>query len=374
MTATTAHRHVLIAVIGTSDIKVPPAVADPDSREARAIGRALIQRLAERGAVEYSAELVPKYLDFLAGRGQHPDQVLLIATDQPESEPRRGQDTVFFAELVQRDLVAARGFDAGTVRIVRYTASPADYGETFSFFRQFCAALRREAAGATTYHLALTGGTPALTAALLSEGVSIFGDAEVIYLDRGAIEARAPQVALDLRAQALRRALRTHVDAHGYAAALALCRREEAVFDALLPDASRRDLVRALLAHAAERLNANQAGACEALSRIVASDLLPEEYAAIALPQATSAEAIDAQTIREVIASAEVMYGLAHYFDFITRVGTFMDTYGKYVAQHIFGAQPSPVPKSRDKITLEPWIQQQPDLCTYLVTEKSAPI
>ncbi len=369
MTRTEARQQFLISVIGNNDIALPPEAREADGRDARAVGAALLQRLAEGRTVHYRVELVPKYIAFLAQRGQRADRVVLIATDQPESEPRRGQDTVFYAKLVKRHLTTDLDFADDAVTIIPCTVNPADYGQTFPFIRQLCEDLRCEEAGATTYHLALTGGTPALTTALLSEGVSIFEDAEVLYLDRGAVEARSPQVALDLRAQALRHALRTHIDAHSYAAALDLCEREQTPFAALLPDSSRRDLVRALLRHATERLNANLIGAREALSAKQVVLLDADEREAILLGEETTAKrrqrepAARGQRIKEIIASAHVAYRQERYFDFITRIGTFVDMFLTYLALVHCGVQETPL---GSKWTIAPWIDQHPELVEVL--------
>src|SRR5206468_12737858 len=112
-----------------------------------------------------------------------------------------------------------KGFPPAAIQTgPHFTDNPADYGDALPFLRRLLAALRDEpsAAGAT-FHLALTGGTPALTAALLIEGVGTFGAAaRVHYVDRRTDSARSLDVVRDLQAQALRRALRAQVGAHAY--------------------------------------------------------------------------------------------------------------------------------------------------------------
>ena len=368
--------HTLIAVIGNSDVRVPaeatrhPAAAGLAG--ARSIGEALLNRYDTAAAVEYETPILPPIVRDLATGESRPDRIILIATDQPETTEAkyRASDTLAYAELVRRRLIAGQGIPDEAIAIEVYRENPADYAMTFPWLRERCAAWQAQAgSGPQLWHLAVTGGTPALTAALLIEGVAAFGAAaRVHYLDRGATASRTIDVARDLQAQLLRRTLRVQIKTHAYAAALVLCEATSGPFAALLsdllPDPVDQTLFIALVRHASERLNANLRDAELALEGVELMRLPDDERTAIAIARSSDTRARDAQTIREVIASARVMFELRHYFDFVTRVATFVDVCLKYVALYLLGVEVTKDAEQRDSVV--PWVDQRPALRDHL--------
>ncbi len=168
---------LLVAVVGNSDVQIPGDMArtGPDGGDrqgmhgARHIGAALLRRLDAGEEVAYDVPLLVPIVTALGRQGQRLDRIVLVATDQPEGEPRRASDTLHYAQLVRRRLGTVHGLRPEAIDIVLYRENPADYGRAFPFMRDLFARLCAAGDAAVGIcHLAPTGGTPALTAALLS--------------------------------------------------------------------------------------------------------------------------------------------------------------------------------------------------------------
>jgi hypothetical protein len=358
-----ARTHVLIAAIGNSDVQdLGPGGIERSTMSAREHGQLLLE-LLDSGADPrelYDIPIIRPVLRGLIADGGMTTQMILIATDQPDgSGEGREKDTIYYAELVRRYVEAAELMDAESVQVTRMERNPADYGETFPFCRSLLAELYARY-GDVAWHISVSGGTPALTAALVTEGVNVLGPAlSIRYKDRESATARELNVAQDLRAQLLRRSLETHIQAFNFTAAHELCEQAGTApaLGALIEDAKRRSLFRALLRHAYERLNANLVDAHRALLGKDLGVLRDEERSAVTLVVDGVERDRDAQTVREVIAAARIMYLQRRYFDFVTRVATFLDTCIRYVALYHFGIEETLITDSRGShSSLAPWV------------------
>lgn len=382
---------VLVAILGNSDVEfdkgsAPTVHWESGPRNARCNGKALLAALdaAQDPTSIYRAIKLPLLLPILGQlyeSGQRPDTILLVATDQPLTVGREhgGGDTIQYGELIKRYIRDVEKFPEGAIEIVPFSGDPTDYGVTFVCLRRLFADLcKRYEPGASICHLAVTGGTPALASALLMEGVAAYGaEARVYYVPRGSEQPRPVPIVQDLRAQTLRGALHVTVEAHAYAAATALIAAEPGAFDTLLPaDQPLAPLFKALLRHGNLRLNADLAGARHALA-LHATELramLPRLEKRILLTEPTSDRERDAQILRDIIASAEVMYELGHLFDFITRVATFVESASAYIARYYFGVEETRQ-EGGGAPTIAPWVEQDPALkkCLRTVRYEGAP-
>lgn len=358
--AAAAAKQILIAVIGGSDVMEDgqpfQRPYEGGQQRLRRVTNGQSDEEKRKQLAEIRLPLLEPLLTSLPAVERRLDQIVLIGTEQQPCQP---DDTRPCRDLVVAKLVGEHGYDHAIFLSKNYTENPADYERTFSYMQQLFAGLLRDfPAGSTTCHLALTGGTPQLTTALLIEGFNAYGaQARMHYQSKTVQKPQTLAIVQNLQAQALRQALRTHIEHYAYGAAERLVSEQQEAFRTLCPTDDQRQLIKGLLQHGARRLHANLTGARQRLKAQYQDRMSAAQWNALSLQDhpAGSRQA-DAQTIREIIAAADVMYKRGHYFDFITRVGTFRDLYARYVACHKHGAKLSP--STGDKLTFEAWLDE----------------
>lgn len=331
---------ILVATIGNSDVQeTGPDGGFAHYPHARRVGRDLVEMIdAGEDLREICAlPIIGPTVEKLVTLGAPPDHVVLIATDQPESAgDGHRKDTLYYARVVRWFLERWEGLSA-TITTWEYRANPADYGVSFPWMRVRMGDLLAHYPGAAVY-VSPVGGTPAMASALIIEAVAHFGaQARILYKDRDATEARAVDAAEDLLAQNLRRSLAAAINAYSFTAADALCDASPAAVATLIPHEAKRLLFRALLRHGTERLNANSKGARQALRNRDLKLLTEDERRIMRAAPVPDGRETDAETIREVIAQARLLFSQRRYYDFASRIGTFLDTATRYTALHRCG-------------------------------------
>lgn len=121
-------------------------------------------------APKLSLPMLEVAIDFILRREQAIDRMVLIATDQPETElpKHRDNDTLFFAEVIKR-LLHKKVRD---IRIVLIKQNPSNVDDMFDFFKQTLGrnkAFRME--NMRKCYTLTTGGVPGANTALLMQAI-----------------------------------------------------------------------------------------------------------------------------------------------------------------------------------------------------------
>lgn len=360
---------ILVAVVGTSDVQI----SGEELPNPRAKGEIFLDVVCrDRNHVaDIDAPIIEGLVTAMADSGERPGRIVLIGTDQGETHPMAGSDTLYFAELVKEKLQASPWqFSSGQIQILLYKTNPADYDAAFTWMKGCFNDITTEfPADATHCHLALTGGTPQLTAALLFQGTSAYGDRARAHYKPVGGPPRTLDVAAELDAETLRRRLLELIDAHAYAAAQLLVTNANPSFERVTDDKDQRALVLALLKHGASRLNADLTKARDELDGVsgIRGTHIPDEDWNVLLPVTAAWNSKEAheQAVRELIASASVMLDLGHYFDFITRVGALRESLMKYILEFRLGAELKYDARVKND-TFSAWVMEQSSLRTRL--------
>jgi len=301
--------------------------------------------------------IITPSLDYILAR--HPqgiDQLILFATDQPESEAKhRDNDTLYFADLVKQALPACQNgqVHTTTVKLIQ-GINPSFYDEALETFNDLLLSLNLT--GFAHYYIPLGGGIPACNMALLYHGVRHYGEKlQVLYTPEGkrTHEIRAGR---QLQSGFREAAARKHLERLDFANAVSL-----------LADMQSEPGLRHLADYAAARLNFDFATAQQMLDQAQRdgdpsirafitenASLLTLNRAAITATGTTlSSEGLLA-LLRELYWNAAITYDHQRYADFLGRVYRFQEAVLRYLVEHIFGISTDLNPSLRAQ-TLADW-------------------
>jgi hypothetical protein len=319
---------LLICNIGGRDVEC--AALPKTGLGERAWALAVLERYAElRPALRLP--IIGKALRYLADAGTPPEQVVLIASDQPEdADPRfRAGDTCHTAAIVARMLAAgaagAPAIPAAHIQIWTIAAAdgrggdPSDYDLVLAFLERRLAALAAEHPHGPAF-LEVSGGAPAMTTGLLIAGTESFGArAELLSVHPRREQPSVLGAGRRLLAAPLRATLLSNAAVCAYDAALRTFTAERAAIgDRLTPEAL--DTIGALLAYAHARYNFDFPGARAALSAAPADTPWAAALADLAA-QVRAPERRD--LLAEVYHGAAARYANGLYADFLTQVVRF---------------------------------------------------
>lgn len=319
---------LLICNIGGSDLHCPALPKGPQGE--RAWATTILARYPELRP-QLHLPIIGKALRYLAAEGHTLTALVLIASDQPaEADPRfRASDTCCTATVIARCL--ADGADAlPPERIITWLIAatagrggdPSDYDVVLAFLEQRLATLAAAHPHGPAF-LEVSGGTPAMTTALLIAGTEAFGArAEVLAVHPRHERPSVMEAGRRLLAAPLRATLRSNAATYAYDAALRTFREQRApIGDRLPPGAI--GAIEALLAYAHCRYSFDFPGARAALAA------LPAEATPWQATFATLAAEVAAPDRRALL--AEVLHGTAAryatglYADFLTQLVRFQE-------------------------------------------------
>ncbi|WP_298402288.1 hypothetical protein [uncultured Chloroflexus sp.] len=330
---------LLICNVGTRDVRCDelPKTA---SRERQWAQTALAQYDELR--TSFTLPIIGKALSYLAERGVVLTQVILIASDQPDTVTFRDSDTVYSAAIIARLLAdgltpySPLAPDQIITWIIQDEqgrgSDPSDYDGTLRFLERQLLSLAQRYPRHTAF-LEVTGGTPAMTTGLLIAGTEAFGGrTEVLSIPP---QPHAAPVALNtgrrLLAAPLRATLRSNADTYAYAAAAKTLLEQEAIItDRLNPVAA--SLLAPLLAYAHHRFNFDFLNARRALEKVQRAGPWQD---AINELRAQVTQVDRSMRLAEVVHAAAARYEIGLYADFLTQVVRFEENLLRYLClQH----------------------------------------
>jgi hypothetical protein len=250
---------LLIANIGRSDLQVrrtptpdwlPDAPQDWKALSERDRGAYLAQHF-DKLYTELDLAIIGKAVDDIDSSAI--DRIVLFASDQHSAE-YRPSDTIETARVAARMVQRRWGIDASRIEVVALNEDPSDHD---AMIEAQTRELRRIAATylPATAYLEVTGGTPAMTNALLLAGTEVFQDRAVaLYISRDSAMPARLAVGKRLLAGPLRRVLLSNLATFQYTAALETWKEYRPYFTDQ-HSAGAADLVAGLLGHLDARIN-----------------------------------------------------------------------------------------------------------------------
>ncbi len=320
---------VLIYNVGNRDVQsTDPEVA---GLPARARGEVILADYP-RLLPTLTFPIISKALDYVKGHEGQMDQVVLVYSDQPpESTPpqERDKDTVSLARVISRYLQEQYSIHKKNIFRNAIDGNPADYDVTLEYFRRELPRIKGHYPDGATFYLALSAGTPAMTAMLLSAGVQVFGlDCRPLYIVEGAKVPVLLQTARKLYGENMADVLRTHLSSFSYKAALDTMDRHASLLVENEPD---RQAIRHLLMYAHHRLALDSDAARSAIEQAVSC--CPSHRPQLQGFQDAVCSPAEESLMAEVCFSAEIKYQNAEYADFVQRVFRFHEGALGYIAE-----------------------------------------
>ncbi len=327
---------LLICNVGTRDVTCAALPKDQFTGE-RQWAQAALSRYTELRA-EFALPIIGKALHYLADRQIALARVILIASDQPASVAGHFSlsDTVHSATLIARLLadglapyppIAPDRIETWIIQDEHGRGGdPSDYDLALRFCERRLLALA-QACPAHTAFLQVSGGTPAMTTALLIAGTEAFGGRTEVL----AIPPHTAPIALTtgrrLLAAPLRATIQSNAATYAYAAAVRTLLEQEAIItDRLDPAAAK--LLAPLLSYAHHRFNFDFASARRALDKAGPAGPWQAEFDEL---RAQVTEPDRVMRLAEVVHAAAARYQIGLYADFLTQVVRFEENLLRYL-------------------------------------------
>jgi hypothetical protein len=327
--------NVLICTIGNRDVVLtdqqhwPPHLRDPQPGERRPVPGA-----RERGAylrahfdelqTDIQLPIISKALGYIRQATQRLDDVVLIVSNQSQDvKPEyRGKDTIEFGHAIKEWLSSHPQWknmvSKSHIFLKEVKGNPADFDDMQHFFRRELPLVRQRSGPDQTYYLALSGGTPAMTAMLLFVGSDVFGKTcEPLYISDSLKLPLPLTVSQRIYQQSVRAAILIAVRGFNYATAAQLLGNEH-----VLDSRDRQQSLRALLAYAQQRSVFDFESAQCTLASVVNLLSGHPKRQMVALRE-DMAGLSNEWKLRETCFGADIKYRTEAYFDFLTRVFRF---------------------------------------------------
>ncbi len=283
--------------------------------------------------------MIEKALRYMAVQDMSQVQVILFATDQPESTPARfrDSDSVGYANLI-RDLLAQRYQQQGLYKkqiVIRTTANnPADYDVMYDFYREMLPNVAERLDRTEHVYLLIAGGTPQMNTMLLFVGSEVFGvQAYPIYVSPDKDRAATLDILRQIYAQALRRNLDVLLQAYAYPSALELVNQQPGVFKPW-----QESLLVAMFRYAEARRNIHLETAVTAFDTAIREARVVRE--AMRTLQQDVCEPSDQTKVqemklRETIYLAQIAAETGTWIDFLTRLHRFSEGCMQVMAENL---------------------------------------
>lgn len=178
-------------------------------------------------AARLTMPLVGPMIRHICDKGDRPDRIILVTTDQPETAPaeHRAKDTVYCGQLARR--IVGRLFQRERIGEHQVTlrpitrGNPALYDEMYEFYTAFLGDLKnKDLSGVDRCFVGLDGGTPAGNTSLLLAAVQRFGaDCRTLYVENGSAVAHQLDVGPRIHRSMLRKSIADLLDSYQFAAA-----------------------------------------------------------------------------------------------------------------------------------------------------------
>ena len=220
-----SQRTILIANIGSNDVKRLPGPADVRERHAYASLLSEYEATGPSFAGQIDAPIIRAYIDLLAARTNSIDAVILFGSDQPQAHANDTIDGAYILAKWVRDTYHDR---VAEVIVVPIEVDGINlYDRMFDYYGAVLPDVVPfdPSAGRPRYLVGLTGGTPAQSTGILASSVSLWGDdVEPLYVPdtRGTdlpATAITLHVAARLRQQSLRQPVTTLLEGGYFLAA-----------------------------------------------------------------------------------------------------------------------------------------------------------
>lgn len=337
--------HVLICSIGNRDLrladeKLEPALVHGVALSARQRGEYILAHKEIHGAIRLP--IVEKALSFVQNKTGKLDKLVLIVSDQPEAltaDEHRNKDTIAYGNIMRewiplqptwRDFVFKKNIELMTV-----TSNPADYDNMRDFLSTELPKVKNRLGADHTYYLALSGGTPAMTAMLLFVGSDVFGETCIpLYIsDRKATQPIPLAAGRNIYLQSVRRAVMTAISSYSYAAAAKLTKDNFGEALRIVDSDSAQRSIIALLQYAHQRLAFDFKAASDTLAPVHRDLPAPHRDSMTALLQETEQlRDNEIGKLLDVYFGCEIKYGNGEYADFLGRIFRFHEGILRYLA------------------------------------------
>lgn len=264
------------------------------------------------------APIVETVLDYvMAGSGQVPG-IFLFATNQAD-ERHRQSDTIACAEVIQHYLnsewkQSKRINERLYVKVVELTRSPAHYDEMYTNYGEKIEELKAKLVGYESCYVSATGGTPACGFGLLTQSIRLLGArCYPLYVPEGSRKAEPLNITDQLlRDERLAKA-REMISGSMFRPAARLLEEAHAGGDVV-----------AAAMYAEHRLNFDFTRAEESL-RAVWDVQDSRELLRKLIDDLPSASADNRAALRDIFFSAEILWEMERYSEFLSRVTRFVE-------------------------------------------------
>ncbi len=374
--------HVLICTIGNRDVVLrdqerwPPQLRDLQPGEGRQLpgarerGAYLASHLAElRDSIELP--IMSKALSFVEERTDKLDALLLVVSDQDPTtrDEHRAKDTIEFGNLIKEYLPQhpkwGKLINKKQIRLVKVGDNPADFDNMRDFFEHELANIKRFHGADNNYYLALSGGTPAMTAMLLFVGSAVFGRTCLPLYISDAISMAIPlEASQQIYRQSVRHAMMVAISGYNYATAAKLLRDNAGEPVRIVDSEAGQKVIVTLLDYAHQRLAFDFEAARQTISQVVPLQrgALREQIVQL-WDQTKQLADNDERKLLEVYFGADIKYGNGEYADLLGRIFRFHEGMLKFVALR-WGARFDASEKNLDI----GWVTGETDLLQWFAT------
>ncbi len=305
----------LICTIGQRDLTIGGRTAEDCGKRGkiREFGADLRRRYVEVSG-EIAAPIIDRALEYLRDGDGLPDEVILVATDQPKESPHHAGDTCEVAEVIKRYVEERHRPKKVWVKCLKDNPSNLD-----TVMITVAGWLRNWAKQYDRMELVLTGGTPGMTNGVLLSALEVCPEriAALYVAPDGGV--RDLDVVRRVRAGQSERDFVLALQQHHFGSALLLFEQDSEAFE-LPPSVAKA--IKALLRSAPERLSFRLPEARQSLAEAQRTTRLPDDLYPVltSLLQGFPGEKDSAGLLHELFYNAGEKLRHEEYADFVLRL------------------------------------------------------